>query len=577
MSIRWLLLAAVVLLANVVVGFEPLPEKLVVLTFDDSAKSHFTVVRPILKKYDFGATFFITEGFDFTDNKTDYMSWEEIAQLHRDGFEIGNHTRDHMGITEKTVAKLPQQLSGINERCQQYEIPTPVSFAYPGNATTPLAFAILREHGIQFARRGGSPEFPYDEGRGVAYEPGLDHPLLIPTAGDGRPTWELTDFIRAVEQAKHGKVAVLQFHGAPDTAHDWVSTPSERFESYMRYLAGNGFTVIAMRDLAKYVDHNVAPQDANVVIVDRQAMLSAGKTGDNFRRPINDDELNYWLMNMKTHGFTYSEMMSATGLSETELNAAIARSNTENYVPTPIRPGWLQVLPYPGGRHPRIGFRDGAIRPQRETKVSVFAPWDDGGYVVADTPEAIWSATSDGRELLYLAHTHVPTKWSKLGIDLDPLEWKRNEDASLEIERALPNKVVFGAKIVPINGAVLMELWIRNGTDGPLTGLRVQNCIMLKDAAGFADLTTENKVFQNPYAACRDRTGNRWVITAWEACVRPWGNPNCPCLHSDPQFPDCPPGETQRLRGWLSFYEGSDIEGELNRIDQLDWRSQSID
>lgn len=305
-------------------------------------------------------------------------------------------------------------------------------------------------------------------------------------------------------------------------------------------------------------------------------MLSAGKTGDNFRRPINDDELNYWLMNMKTHGFTYSEMMSATGLSETELNAAIARSNTENYVPTPIRPGWLQVLPYPGGRHPRIGFRD-AIRPQRETKVSVFAPWDDGGYVVADTPEAIWSATSDGRELLYLAHTHVPTKWSKLGIDLDPLEWKRNEDASLEIERALPNKVVFGAKIVPINGAVLMELWIQNGTDGPLTGLRVQNCIMLKDAAGFADLTTENKVFQNPYAACRDRTGNRWVITAWEACVRPWGNPNCPCLHSDPQFPDCPPGETQRLRGWLSFYEGSDIEGELNRIDQLDWRSQSID
>ena len=39
----------------------------------------------------------------------------------------------------------------------------------------------------------------------------------------------------------------------------------------------------------------------------------------------------------------------------------------------------LLVLPYPGGRHPRIGFRDGMIRPQRETKASVFAPWKDGG------------------------------------------------------------------------------------------------------------------------------------------------------------------------------------------------------
>ena len=41
-------------------ALEPIPDKLVVLTFDDSVKSHYTVVRPILKKYGFGATFFIT-------------------------------------------------------------------------------------------------------------------------------------------------------------------------------------------------------------------------------------------------------------------------------------------------------------------------------------------------------------------------------------------------------------------------------------------------------------------------------------------------------------------------------------
>ena len=51
----------------------------------------------------------------------------------------------------------------------------------------------------------------------------------------------------------------------------------------------------------------------------------------------------------------------------------------------------LLVLPYPGGRHPRTGFLEGAMRPQRETKISIFTPWDNHSYVVLDIPEAIWS------------------------------------------------------------------------------------------------------------------------------------------------------------------------------------------
>ena len=50
-------------------GREPIPDRLVVLTFDDSVKSHFTVARPVLKRYGFGATFFITEGFHFATDK----------------------------------------------------------------------------------------------------------------------------------------------------------------------------------------------------------------------------------------------------------------------------------------------------------------------------------------------------------------------------------------------------------------------------------------------------------------------------------------------------------------------------
>ena len=242
------------------------PDRLVVLTFDDSAKSHFTTVRPILLKYGFGATFFITEGWDFATNKKDYMSWEEIAELNKDGFEIGNHTRDHMGVNDKNLGKLVDQLQTIDDRCKEHQIPKPVSFAWPGNATTLAAFPILRDHGILFARRGGAPEGTYESGRGYGYQPGLDHSLLLPSAGDAKPKWELEDFVRAVQQAKEGRIAILQFHGVPDTAHDWVSTAVAKFDSYMHYLATEKYQVIALRDLSQYVDVAIQPEDAMSII-----------------------------------------------------------------------------------------------------------------------------------------------------------------------------------------------------------------------------------------------------------------------------------------------------------------------
>src|SRR5262249_31486947 len=122
----------------------------------------------------------------------------------------------------------------------------------------------------------------------------------------------------------------------------------------------------------------------------------------------------------------------------------------------------LVVRPYPGGRHPRIGFLDGAIRPRREAKGSVFTPWENEGYVVVDVPEAIWSRQGDSRELLYLAHTHVPTKWDKQGVELDRLEWTRGPSGVLSVRRTLPNGISFGAEITPARDEVRMELWITN-------------------------------------------------------------------------------------------------------------------
>ncbi|MBI1903671.1 MAG: hypothetical protein HYS13_21420 [Planctomycetia bacterium] len=290
----------------------------------------------------------------------------------------------------------------------------------------------------------------------------------------------------------------------------------------------------------------------------------------NARRPADEAELKFWLQNMAwRHRFTMDEMRQATGMEEAELAAALKKFDIRDDN-RPHRKGDdpLLVLPYPGGRHPRIGFLDGAVDPQRETKVSVFAPWGETDYVVVDVPEAVWSNLG----LTYLAHTHVPTIWSKQGIRLERMEWNRRKDGGFDLLRKLPNGIEIGSEVVPGKEGVRLKLTLKNGAEVALSDLRVQMCAMLKGMNGFTEQTTDNKVLTKPYCACRDESGKRWVITAWEPCHRPWANKLCPCLHSDPKFPDCPPGQTVTVRGWLSFYEGADVEGEFKRLEKIGWK-----
>lgn len=289
--------------------------------------------------------------------------------------------------------------------------------------------------------------------------------------------------------------------------------------------------------------------------------------------PQGPQETRFWLTNMVGwHDFTVDEVKLATGMTPQAIEAGLAEWRIKPGMRPARKAGEdIQIQPYPGGRHPRIGFLDGAIDPQRETKFSVFLPWEGAGYAVVDVPEAIWSNLG----LTYLAHRHIPTIWEKQGVAMKPMEWERLEHG-LRLKRTLPNGIEFQTKIEPGAQRVLMELSMKNGSDKGLKDLRVQNCVMLKMARGFEPQDNANKLLQKPYAACSNKEGDRWIITAWGDCDRMWANAPCPCMHSDPKFPDCGPGESRTLRGGLWFYEGRDIKGELKRLEGEDWRTAKM-
>ena len=221
----------------------PVPDKLIVLTFDDAAVSHATFVAPLLKKYGFGGTFFVCEfqAPPFAD-KTKYMTWAQIQGLHRQGFEVASHTLTHQHVNRLSRAQLGAELDSIEARCRTWHIPRPTTFAYPGYDTAPVATALLPERGYRFARAGG----------GRAYDPAQDHPLLLPSFSISGP--DTAKVFGAIRQARDGRIVILTVHGVPDVAHDWVTTPPALFEEYLKYLHNHRYKVIALRDLARYAN-----------------------------------------------------------------------------------------------------------------------------------------------------------------------------------------------------------------------------------------------------------------------------------------------------------------------------------
>lgn len=133
----------VVSLSNLIHKLEkgvPLNRELVI-TFDDGYQDNYLNAAPILKSMGLSATFFVTTAFvgtDFIpwwDKKRSlhypWMTWDQVQSLHKQGFEIGAHTRSHVDLAEISGDKAWEEINGSRVDLEQ-KLSAPISlFAYP--------------------------------------------------------------------------------------------------------------------------------------------------------------------------------------------------------------------------------------------------------------------------------------------------------------------------------------------------------------------------------------------------------------------------------------------------------------
>ncbi|MCL4395772.1 MAG: polysaccharide deacetylase family protein [Chloroflexi bacterium] len=124
----------------------PLPEKPIVLTFDDDYADNYKAAFPILKKYGMTATFYVIAQFA-EDQRPGYATWDQLREMANAGMEISSHSIDHSDLRGRSIAFLTNQIAGSKQIIESRLGITVKTFSYPSGKYDAKTIAVLRTNG----------------------------------------------------------------------------------------------------------------------------------------------------------------------------------------------------------------------------------------------------------------------------------------------------------------------------------------------------------------------------------------------------------------------------------------------
>ncbi len=98
-------------------GTGTLPEKPIILTFDDGYLDNYVNVYPILQKYNAKATIFVVtsalndEDVEYNEDEIQYMTWKQAIEMQNSGLvNIESHTHNHYNLMNLTESEVYDEL-----------------------------------------------------------------------------------------------------------------------------------------------------------------------------------------------------------------------------------------------------------------------------------------------------------------------------------------------------------------------------------------------------------------------------------------------------------------------------------
>ena len=129
-------------------GVRTLPDKPVVLTFDDGYEDFYTQAFPVLRQHGFRAVAYVVSGFI---GRASNLSAAQVRELDAYGMEIGAHTVDHVDLTQSAAGGLAYELRGSKETLEVLLGHPVLDFCYPSGKFDARVVAAVQAAGFQSA------------------------------------------------------------------------------------------------------------------------------------------------------------------------------------------------------------------------------------------------------------------------------------------------------------------------------------------------------------------------------------------------------------------------------------------
>jgi len=112
-------------------GKQELPEKPVILTFDDGYEDNYTILLPLLEeRHMVGTVYMVTNSI----GRKGYLSWNQLRDMQNRGIELGSHTANHQPLTSLDREKQAEEMKLSKLLMEWNGLKTIFTFSYPNGA-----------------------------------------------------------------------------------------------------------------------------------------------------------------------------------------------------------------------------------------------------------------------------------------------------------------------------------------------------------------------------------------------------------------------------------------------------------
>jgi peptidoglycan/xylan/chitin deacetylase (PgdA/CDA1 family) len=129
-----------------------LPEKPVLLTFDDNYTGQYKYAFPLLKKYNYPAVWSVHTRFVGTGGKKPKATWDQLREMQKSGLvTIASHTVNHLNMVSLSDAEIEREVTD-SKKVLEKELGIPIDyFTYPEGDFTERAKDKIKNAGYKAA------------------------------------------------------------------------------------------------------------------------------------------------------------------------------------------------------------------------------------------------------------------------------------------------------------------------------------------------------------------------------------------------------------------------------------------